>query len=184
MINGANMYHLVLFLKLWVCLENKSWGSLLSLLSFTDSFETLMPLLREIPFSPLRIPVPTLPRAIAKHSTWKPLGCYEASWPYSALALPDLSSLSQLFGGVSALNSPPLYSRMTYLGPVLPPSSYAIKKWQCGAEIPTVSKTEPAVVLVVWQADLLQWLSLPEDAAWLYLECLCSWLVQHRACWS
>lgn len=125
---------------------------------------------------------PPLARAVSKHPTWKPPGCHEASGLYSALALPDLSSLSQLFGGVSAWNSPPLYTRMTYLGPVLSPSLYAIKKWQCDAEIPTVSRTEPAAVLAVWWADLLQWLGLSEDAAWLRLECLCSWSVQHRAC--
>lgn len=75
MIDWAKMlYHLVLILKLWMCLENKSWGSLHSLLTLTDNFETLITLSWELAFPPLHISVPTLPRAISKHSTWKPLG--------------------------------------------------------------------------------------------------------------
>lgn len=162
MINWAAMYHLLLFLKLGVCLRNKSWGSLLSLFTLTDRF-ALISLLWEISFSLLSIPALIFPRAISKHSTWKPLGCCEASWLYSALALPDWSSLSQLFGGVSALNSPLLCSRMTYMGP---PGSYVTQKWQCGAEIPTVSKTES------WLFDELIYCN---DLAFQRMQFGCTW---------
>lgn len=59
---------------------------------------------------------PPLARAVSKHPTWKPPGCYEASGLYSALALPDLSSLSQLFWRCFSMEFPTTLHQNDILG--------------------------------------------------------------------